>query len=54
VILFYLLYTVYDADYQLVQAGDFYQDLGVAHDATDKAIQSRFRRLYDHLSYVSR
>jgi len=47
VILVYLLYTVYDADWQLRQAGSFYQDLGVAYDATDKAIQSRFRRLYD-------
>lgn len=45
VILFYLLYTVVDADHQLRLAGDFYQDLGVAHDATEKAVQSKFRRL---------
>jgi hypothetical protein len=45
VIMIYLLYTLYEADYQLRLAGDFYQDLGVAHDVTDKAVQSRFRRL---------
>ncbi|KAK3701629.1 hypothetical protein LTR37_015380 [Vermiconidia calcicola] len=45
VILVYLLYTVYDADYQLRLAGDFYQALGVPHDVDDKALQSRFRRL---------
>lgn len=46
VIVVYLLYTVYEADYQLRLAGDFYQDLGVAHDVAEKAVQSRFRRLY--------
>jgi len=46
VIVIYLLYTVYEADYQLRLAGDFYQDLGVAHDVAEKAVQSRFRRLY--------
>jgi hypothetical protein len=46
VIVVYLLYTVYEADYQLRVAGDFYQDLGVAHDVAEKAVQSRFRRLY--------
>lgn len=45
VIVVYLLYTVYEADYQLRLAGDFYQDLGVAHDVAEKAVQSRFRRL---------
>lgn len=45
VIVAYLLYTIYEADYQLQQAGDFYRVLGVAHDASEKTIQSRFRRL---------
>jgi preprotein translocase subunit Sec63 len=46
VILAYLAYTVYEADYQLRRAGDFYQVLGVPHDVDDKRLQSRFRRLY--------
>lgn len=45
VIVLYLLYTIYEADWQLQRAGDFYQDLGVPHDVDDKALQSRFRRL---------
>jgi len=45
VITAYLLYTVYEADYQLRRAGDFYQILGVSQDATEKAINSKFRRL---------
>ncbi|KAJ9632116.1 hypothetical protein H2203_000517 [Taxawa tesnikishii (nom. ined.)] len=45
VILTYLLYTIYEADWELRRAGDFYQDLGVAHDASERTIQSRFRRL---------
>lgn len=44
-IVVYLLYTIYEADFQLRQAGDFYQSLGVAHDVAEKGIQSRFRRL---------
>lgn len=46
VIVAYLLYTIYDADYQLRGAGDFYQILGVPHDVDEKGLQSRFRRLY--------
>ena len=46
VILIYLLYTVYEADWQLRRAGDFYSLLGVAHDAGEKGINSKFRRLY--------
>jgi preprotein translocase subunit Sec63 len=46
VILVYLLYTIIDADYQLKQAGDFYQVLGVPHSVDEKGLQSRFRRLY--------
>ncbi|KAH8808057.1 hypothetical protein F5884DRAFT_790907 [Xylogone sp. PMI_703] len=41
----YLLYTIYEADYNIRRASDFYQDLGVPHDATDREIKSRFRRL---------
>lgn len=49
VILAYLLYTIYEADYRLRQAGDFYQVLGVSHDVEERALQSKFRRLYDLL-----
>ncbi|KAG8630294.1 hypothetical protein KVT40_001913 [Elsinoe batatas] len=45
VILAYLAYTVYNADYTLQQEPSFYQSLGVPLDATERAIQSRFRRL---------
>ncbi|KAK3629279.1 hypothetical protein LTR56_018166 [Elasticomyces elasticus] len=45
VILTYLCYTVYEADYQLRRAGDFYQDLGVPHSVSERELQSRFRRL---------
>ncbi|KAH9842122.1 DnaJ molecular chaperone homology domain [Teratosphaeria destructans] len=45
VILAYLCYTIYEADYQLRREGDFYQDLGIPHTATEREIQSRFRRL---------
>ncbi|EGP88487.1 unnamed protein product [Zymoseptoria tritici ST99CH_1A5] len=45
VIILYLLYTVYEADYQLRQQGDFYQLLGVPHNVDDRSLQSRFRRL---------
>ncbi|KXL49747.1 hypothetical protein M433DRAFT_74234 [Acidomyces richmondensis BFW] len=45
VILAYLCYTVYEADYQLQRQGDFYRDLAVSHTASERDIQSRFRRL---------
>ncbi|TAQ90875.1 hypothetical protein B7494_g805 [Chlorociboria aeruginascens] len=41
----YLLYTIYEADWDLRRASDFYQDLGVPHSATEREIKSRFRRL---------
>jgi len=41
----YLLYTIYEADWGIRRASDFYQDLGVAHTATEREIKSRFRRL---------
>jgi len=46
VILAYLLYTLYEADYLLRRSGDFYNDLGLSPGAEEKAIKSRFRRLY--------
>lgn len=45
VIVAYLLCTIYDADYQLYQAGDFYQDLGVPHDVAKSTLMSKARRL---------
>ncbi|KAG8533681.1 uncharacterized protein KY384_001422 [Bacidia gigantensis] len=46
VIVIYLLYTIYEADYALRQEGDFYQDLRVSLDADEKQIKSKFRKLY--------
>jgi len=45
VIIAYLCYTIYEADYQLRRQSDFYTDLGVTHDVDERALQSRFRRL---------
>ncbi|KAI9758705.1 MAG: hypothetical protein M4579_002880 [Chaenotheca gracillima] len=45
VVTLYLLYTIYEADWQIRQAGDFYQSLGVPLDAEDRAIKSKFRRM---------
>ncbi|SLM35657.1 DnaJ domain [Lasallia pustulata] len=45
VVLAYLLYTVVEADYEVLRDGDFYQDLGLPHNVDDKGIKSRFRRL---------
>lgn len=41
----YLLYTIYEADWNIRGASDFYHDLGVPHSATEREIKSRFRRL---------
>jgi hypothetical protein len=41
----YLLYTIYEADWEIRRAGDFYQDLGIPHSASEREIKSRFRRL---------
>ncbi|KAF2839449.1 hypothetical protein M501DRAFT_992410 [Patellaria atrata CBS 101060] len=41
----YLLYTIYEADWQLQRQGHFYQLLGVGPDAEVKQIQSKFRRI---------
>ena len=45
VIIVYLLYTLYEADYTIRQRGDFYQDLGLSPGAEEKQIKSKFRRL---------
>ncbi|KAH6649916.1 hypothetical protein F5144DRAFT_522700 [Chaetomium tenue] len=45
VVALYLLYTIYEADYDLQRAGSYYTDLGVPLDATEREIKSRFRRL---------
>ena len=41
----YLLYTLYEADFELRRQGSFYGDLSVPLAATDREIKSRFRRL---------
>ncbi|CAG8982306.1 hypothetical protein HYALB_00005306 [Hymenoscyphus albidus] len=41
----YLLYTIYEADYDIRRASNYYADLGVPLTATDRDIKSRFRRL---------
>ncbi|KAI9706050.1 MAG: hypothetical protein M1836_005456 [Candelina mexicana] len=41
----YLLYTIYEADWQIRREGDFYQDLGVSQDIDERGIKSKFRRL---------
>ncbi|KAI1107110.1 hypothetical protein F4804DRAFT_298593 [Jackrogersella minutella] len=45
VVSLYLLYTVYEADYELRRASDYYADLGVPYAASERDIKSRFRRL---------
>ncbi|KAI1126324.1 hypothetical protein F5Y10DRAFT_278856 [Nemania abortiva] len=45
VITLYLLYTIYEVDWELQRAGSFYASLGVPFHATERDIKSRFRRL---------
>ncbi|KAI0005636.1 hypothetical protein F4779DRAFT_47712 [Xylariaceae sp. FL0662B] len=45
VVSLYLLYTVYEADYELRRASNYYADLGVPFGASERDIKSRFRRL---------
>ena len=45
VITLYLLYSIYEADWNVRRAGDFYRDLGVRPDVDERGIKSRFRRL---------
>jgi len=46
VIVAYLIYTIYEADWSLRRASDFYRDLAVPLDADERKIQGQFRRLY--------
>ena len=41
----YLLYTIYEADFELRRAGNFYADLGVPFAASERDVKARFRRL---------
>lgn len=41
----YLLFTIYEADWNLQRSGDFYSNLGVLPDATEKEIRRRYRVL---------
>lgn len=41
----YLLYTIYEADWDIRRQGDFYQDLGLTPDVEEREIKSKFRRL---------
>lgn len=41
----YLLYTIYEAHYELQLSGSYYADLGVPLNASEREIKSRFRRL---------
>jgi hypothetical protein len=45
VVVLYLLYTLYEADYWIKEKGDFYSHLGLAPGVDEKQIKSRFRRL---------
>ncbi|KAM5352424.1 hypothetical protein ACJ41O_005147 [Fusarium nematophilum] len=41
----YLLYTIFEADYDQRRISSYYADLGVPLEATDREVKSRFRRL---------
>ncbi|KAI2473248.1 hypothetical protein F4781DRAFT_227334 [Annulohypoxylon bovei var. microspora] len=45
VVALYLLYTIYEADYEMRRTSDYYADLGVPFSASERDIKSRFRRL---------
>ncbi|CAJ2502902.1 Uu.00g102960.m01.CDS01 [Anthostomella pinea] len=45
VVSLYLLYTIYEADYELQRASNYYADLGVSVGASERDVKSRFRRL---------
>jgi hypothetical protein len=49
VVISYLLYTVYEVDWNVQREGDFYRDLGVPMDVQEKRLQSHFRKLYELL-----
>lgn len=45
VVCVYLLFTIYEADWELQRAGDFYSILGVHPDASVRDIKRRYRQL---------
>ncbi|KAK1754531.1 chaperone protein DnaJ [Echria macrotheca] len=45
VVTLYLLYTIYETDYDLQRQGTFYTDLSMPSSSTAQEIRSRFRRL---------
>jgi preprotein translocase subunit Sec63 len=45
VVVSYLLYTVYEVDWNVQREGDFYRDLGVPFDVAERPLQSHFRKL---------
>jgi curved DNA-binding protein CbpA len=49
----YLLYTVYEAYWNLSLEPDFYQLLGIPHNVSDAAIRSKMRKMYVVGSSVS-
>ncbi|KAF2405163.1 membrane associated DnaJ chaperone-like protein [Trichodelitschia bisporula] len=45
VIAAYLLYTIYEADWELQRASTFYRDLSVPVDADERTIRTQFRKI---------
>lgn len=45
VVCVYLLFTIYEADWELQRSGDFYSALGVLPDAAAREIKKRYRQL---------
>lgn len=45
VVCVYLLFTIYEADWELQRAGDFYSILGVRPDASVREIKRRYRQI---------
>lgn len=41
----YFAFTIYEVDFNLQKSSNAYHDLGVPHDVTENALNSRFRRL---------
>jgi preprotein translocase subunit Sec63 len=41
----YLLYKIYEADWNLQRGPDFYQVLGVSFDVDERTLKSKIRRL---------
>lgn len=54
VVISYLLYTLFEADYWVREDKDFYQILGVTPDVGEKIIKSKFRRLFVFFNYRTR